>query len=366
MSLATDLSISLPDNLPAIMGSPERLDDTLQRIADLARAHQPDLSTAAGRSRIASVAHAVARSKTALDDAGKALTSDLRDKINVVDAERRRMRDFLDALKVEVRAPLTAWEAAEDARVEALKSRLGLFDRPAVDGTSASLSRLAAEIEAIAIDDTWQEFTAAAGKAKDEALRRLRSDLATAQAAEEAARREELRLAEERAELERLRAEKAAREKADREAAEARAAADRQAAAEKAEAERIARIEREKAVAMERAAREAKEAAERAAAERVAAAEKSAREAAEAAQAAKEREARAIEAERQRAAEEHRREEAARARREQDEQLRAKARLEIAAAAFSIISSAPNHEAAAASIADAILGGVFPRVEVRI
>ena len=50
----------------------------------------------------------------------------------------------------------------------------------------------------------------------------------------------------------------------------------------------------------------------------------------------------------------------------QDEQLRAKARLEIAAAAFSIISSAPNHEAAAASIADAILGGVFPRVEVRI
>jgi hypothetical protein len=84
----------------------------LKAIRDEAtRGFQPDLGTEKGRKDIASRAFKVARSKTYLDDLGKAEVARLKDLPRQVDAARKELRDGLDALRDEIREPLTEWEA---------------------------------------------------------------------------------------------------------------------------------------------------------------------------------------------------------------------------------------------------------------
>ena len=78
----------------------------------------PDASTAKGRKEIISMAAKVAKSKVALDDMGKSLVAELKEKPKLIDAERKRMRDMLDLWRDETRKPVTDWEA-EQARIEA-------------------------------------------------------------------------------------------------------------------------------------------------------------------------------------------------------------------------------------------------------
>ncbi|MGC6958475.1 hypothetical protein ACP0JK_26485 [Pseudomonas aeruginosa] len=223
----------------------------------------PDVSTRKGREAIASIAYKVARSKTALDNAGKELVAELKEVPKKIDAERKRMRDLLDAWQADVRRPLTEWEEAEAARVErhtdainhmkSLTVGLESFD-------SASVSNRIAEAEAFVIDDSWEEFEAEAHRVKAASLATLREALA---------KRE--RYEAEQAELELLRAEAAAREQKEREERIAREAAE----AERLAAERRAQEEREAAARRET---EAKAAAERRELELRLAAEKAERE----------------------------------------------------------------------------------------
>ena len=139
------------------------IDAILARVETDARAVHADATTSKGRDVIRAIAFKVARSKTALDDAGKKLNEDARTQINAVDAERRKVRDRLDALRDEVRAPLTKWEADEADRVQRLKDRL---DRVRLAHTmlpeyapAEQIGALLGRVEGIAIDDTWAEFT---------------------------------------------------------------------------------------------------------------------------------------------------------------------------------------------------------------
>lgn len=94
------------------------LDPLLERITAAVNEFDPDVTTPAGRKEIASLARKVASSKTFLDNAGKDLVSNWKDKSKKVDAERKRMRDYLDDLKEKARKPLTEWEVVEKARLE--------------------------------------------------------------------------------------------------------------------------------------------------------------------------------------------------------------------------------------------------------
>ena len=354
---STALVLPEPTSLAALFQKPDQIDDLISRIEAEVRAHVPDLSTKKGRDAIASLAHKVARSKTALDNAGKDLNADLRSKIEVVDAERRKIRDRFDALKAEARKPLDDWEAAEDARLEALKARLDrLTNASPAEDTSDAVAALITRAEATMIDDTWAEYLPLAAKAKDATLIRLRAQLAATMQREDEA-----------AELARLRAEAAAREEADRQRRDAEEAEARRVAAEKAEAERAAQIEREKQEAAARAAAEAEsrakaeadrlaqEAADREAAlarEKAEAEERHARELAQ----AKAREEAAAQAERDRIEAERKAEADARAKREADQAHRARIQSEIATALEA-------YEAAGAlAMADAIIGGAIPHV----
>ena len=251
-----------PDLAPSIYVE-NGLDKFLEQIREGVN-EVPDLSTAKGRARIASLAAQVSRSKTAVEKPGRDYLKRLKEQPKVVEAELRRFVTECDQLRDEVRRPLTEWEDAEKSRTEALQQRLvdlrSLADVTDTAGNylpSADIQARIQEAKSVVLDECWQERTAEAGVAKDSTIQQLAASLAVAQKREhEAAELERLRKeAEEKARLER---EEAIR----REAAE-QARRDAEAKAQ-AEIDAAVRREAEARAATERTEREAKAAAEKA------------------------------------------------------------------------------------------------------
>lgn len=290
------------------------LDDLLARIRAEAVTLVPNVKTVAGRKEIASIAYKVSRSKTAIDEAGKALVADLKKQTGDIDSARKKARDTLDALRDEVRKPLTDWEE-EQARIE--RERVEAEERARAEAEAARLAEIARKEEEI--------------RAREEAVR----------AAEEAERQ-------------RVAAEQAERERVEREArlqAEAAENAKREATAA------VERAEREAREATERAAREAAEAEQRA----KDAAERAEREKAEAVAAAERRaqeEADRAERERQAKADAQRRADEARA-------ADVEHRRSINRAAMAALIAQGISEDDAATVITAIVQGKVPAVAIR-
>lgn len=265
MSANTELAVVPPQETALAVYSAEKgLEPWLQVIRSKIDGFTPDISTRKGREAIASMAYAVARSKTALDDVGKKLVADLKEVPKKIDAERKRVRDTLEAWQEEVRRPLNEWQAIEDARVDKHNSAIEKIRLTAIDLdgiTAEDLTDRVAQLEAIALGDGWEEFEAEAARAKDKALVILRAAL-TARRQYEA----------DQAELARRRAEDELREQQEREARIAREAEERalREAEQRAQAERAAAARREQELidnaanakrAAEQAARDAEAAA---------------------------------------------------------------------------------------------------------
>lgn len=113
--MANDLLPIESVNALELFSSSSNMQVMLDKITEMAGTLSPDTSTAAGRKEIASVAYAVARSKTTIDDAGKTLVAEWKKRSGEVDAVRKQARDYLDDLRDKTRAPLTEWEAVEEA-----------------------------------------------------------------------------------------------------------------------------------------------------------------------------------------------------------------------------------------------------------
>jgi colicin import membrane protein len=222
----------------AVYSKPSGLEPWLEKIRAEVTGHVPDLKTKKGRETIASLAFKVRKVKTALDGMGKQLVDDLKDVPKRIDAERKRMRDTLDALADDVRRPLTEWEQAEEDRVQRHKDALEGITTLVVNcgESSESLRAAIAAVESIVIAPEWEEFEAEAARAKDKALSGLRDRLAVRE-----------KYDAEQAELARLRAVEAAREQKEREERIAREAAEQaqREAEARAQAEREAVIRRE-------------------------------------------------------------------------------------------------------------------------
>lgn len=262
-----------PDLAPSIYVE-NGLDKFLEQIREGVK-EVPDLSTAKGRARIASLAAQVSRSKTAVEKPGRDYLKRLKEQPKVVEAELRRFVTECDQLRDEVRRPLTEWEDAEKARSEALQQRLvdlralaEVLDTAGNYLPSTDIQSRIQEAKSVVLDESWQERAAEAGVAKDSTIQHLEASLVVAQKREhEAAELERLRKeTEEKARLEReeaIRREAAEQAKRDAEAkaqAEIDAAARREAEAKAA----TERAEREKIEAQQKAEREAKAAAEKA------------------------------------------------------------------------------------------------------
>jgi hypothetical protein len=233
------------------------IDSLLDRLERDVRAVRTDISTRDGRAAISSLAFKVSRSKTALDELGKNLVADWKARSALVDADRRRMRERLDALRDEVRKPLTEWEDAEKSRINcheiALSGIQALVRFDVLEPHPEDVQRRLDQFEEMSKSPReWHEF---AKRANETCTQVHASLIASLDAA--------LRRNAERAELARLRSEaekQAQRERDERLQHEAAEAARKQAEAVAAEAARVtaareaaerARINRERVAAEE-------------------------------------------------------------------------------------------------------------------
>ncbi|HBW9804395.1 TolA protein [Klebsiella pneumoniae] len=237
MSEIMDLVVIEKKNAMAVFTNNDQLDPLIEAIEKEARSLVPDVTTKKGRDAIASMAHKVARSKTYIDNAGKDLVAELKALPKQIDESRRVVRERLDALKDEVRRPLTEWEA-EQERIKAEEAMLALH------------------VEALAMNEDFDRQLAARIES-DHEMALLMNDAFDREQAEKKAEAERQRIAREE-EIKRLAEEKAKREAAEQAQREIDAAAAR---------------EREAILAKERAEREQREAAERAEREKQAAVE---------------------------------------------------------------------------------------------
>ena len=404
-------------NLALVFTGDGGVDAILTKIETDARALAADLdiSTEKGRKEIASLARTkIARSKTALIDAGKKLTEDWRKQTAAVNADCRIIEARLDALRDEIRAPLTAWEQAEKDRVAAHDRAITDIEALAsgLEGLTAEQIRERLKAPPLTEARNWQEFQQRAsrtilstGAILKVALRdaEQRAAEAAERAAREAQEAEERRLAaldaqrireeqiaahaaekarqeaEAKAEMERLAAH--AKAEADRRAAEAKAEAERQAIEarareEREELERKAEAERLRSEQREKDARDAQVRAEAAAkkaeADRIAAEERAERERQAAAAAQQKREAEAaaraeaekaaaIEAERARAAAAAEAERAEAERRAANVAHRKRINNAVLAA---LVEHAGLSDAAGKAAIEAIARGLIPNVSI--
>lgn len=249
MSEIMDLVVIEKKNAMAVFTNNDQLDPLIEAIEKEARSLVPDVTTKKGRDAIASMAHKVARSKTYIDNAGKDLVAELKALPKQIDESRRVVRERLDALKDEVRRPLTEWEA-EQERIKAEEAMNALH------------------VEALAMNEDFDRHLAARIES-DHEMALLMNDAFDREQADKAAEAERQRIAHEE-EIKRLAAAAAAREVEQRAQREREEAAHREAVlkaqAEQAERDRIAaeqKAEADKKAAVEAERRKAQEEADR-------------------------------------------------------------------------------------------------------
>ncbi|ELZ4048437.1 hypothetical protein UL603_001324 [Yersinia enterocolitica] len=213
----------------------------------------PDVTTAKGRARIASLAASASRSKAAIEKPGREYLRHLKEQPKIIEAELRRFVIECDEIRDETRRPLTEWEAEQERlklEAEAKKKAEELAAEIEVAHEMALLMNDAFDRDAKAKADEFErlrkaheEFIAqqAAEKAKREVEEKAKRDI---EAAEQ--RERDAKLAQERAEQ----AAKDAAAKAERDAKEQSDRAEREKqeaiAAEKLKAQQEAeRVQRE-------------------------------------------------------------------------------------------------------------------------
>lgn len=169
--------VALPENGFSLEAFTEKggLDPWLEQIAARVEEFEGDASTEKGRKAILSFAYKITRSKTALDAEGKKLVDRYKEIPRKIDAERRRMRETLDAMVADVQMPVTIWRANEEARVERLEE--GLQEILEMADTSNCGSEEIAErikrLEQVTVGEEWQEFQHQANLAKSSTMSRL-------------------------------------------------------------------------------------------------------------------------------------------------------------------------------------------------
>ncbi|CAN1741606.1 IgA-specific serine endopeptidase autotransporter [Klebsiella pneumoniae] len=257
MSEIMDLVVIEKKNAMAVFTNNDQLDPLIEAIEKEARSLVPDVTTKKGRDAIASMAHKVARSKTYIDNAGKDLVAELKALPKQIDESRRVVRERLDALKDEVRRPLTEWEE-EQERIKA-EETMNALHAEALAMNEEFDRQLAARIEsdhemALLMNDAFDREQAEK-KAEAERQRIVREEEIKRQAEAKAMREAEER---HRAEL-----EAAARREAEERAAKERAERGRIEGIQRAESEKQAAVEAERRKAQEEADRIRREAEQR-------------------------------------------------------------------------------------------------------
>lgn len=218
------------------------ISELIDRIEAEVSTFVPDVSTAKTRAEIKSLAYKVTRSKAPIDEARKALTEGWRSQTDKVNEHWKGVEARLNTLRDKVAKPLKDWEAKDERRRAAHQERLNLFakDRTAFDMPASDIQSVIDAVEAIDVENGWEEFAPTAVLAKGDALTHHRANLQTATIREDQAK-----------EIAKLRAEKAEREAAE---AAKRAAREEQARKDQEAQDRIQQEELERQLKADEAA----------------------------------------------------------------------------------------------------------------
>lgn len=215
-----------------------------------------DMSVKKNQAAVRSLAAAIPRRKTQLDNWGKELVEPLKAQAKKVDAVRKLIREELDSLRDDVRKPLTEWENAEKERIashQEMIERIGaLANAGDQELSSDDLDHRLFELDGFIFGTgLWEEFEEEAVDAHKTATTKLKAMLETrkkyeAEQAELAVLREAA-LKREQEDRERRIAEEAAQKaEADAKAKYEREQHQAQLESERRERERLEAIEREK------------------------------------------------------------------------------------------------------------------------
>ncbi|PBI79647.1 hypothetical protein A9993_07795 [Rahnella victoriana] len=249
MSETTELSVIeiKPEQAPALYVA-NGLDGFLDQIRSSVN-EVPDLTTAKGRARIASLSASVSRSKTAIEKPGRELLKKIKEQPKIIEAELRRFITECDTLRDKVRLPLTEWEA-EQEKLAAEKQMQEWHEQALADNEAfdqARIERFEADHELALLMNTQHDREVADAKAEAERQRIAHEEELKRQAVEQAQREADEKIQRERE-------------------ASAKREADLKAQAELAERERLGAIkqaEEDKRNAEIRRQNEIAEAAER-------------------------------------------------------------------------------------------------------
>lgn len=169
-----------PEQYPALYVS-GGLDPYYQLVRNQVLSEVPDLNTKAGIARVKSLARIVSESKAAIEKPGRNYLKQLKEIPKVIEAELRDWNQKMDALRDEVRQPVTELEENEKARIAALGYRIAdiqaLGAKATTESPSAEIKLWIGELEAIAIDATWDEYQERAQLAKEAAKVKLEAFL---------------------------------------------------------------------------------------------------------------------------------------------------------------------------------------------
>lgn len=222
---------------PLAVFKENKVDDFLKRVAEEVIAFKKirDMSTPKGRSEIKSFSFKIAQTKAPLDKAGLNLTEEARSKINLINAERKRVKEALQAFQDDVRQPLTDYENKEEARIAEKQDRIFKMEdfRNRIIDSSKMANDLMIDLSAMYNGGekfNWEEFEHKA-KTIYEDVNLMLAD-----------KREILKKREsEQAELEKLRKEKAERDQKDRDEQLIKEAEEKIKREEREKAERVAK-----------------------------------------------------------------------------------------------------------------------------
>jgi len=184
------------------------IDPLLKSIKEEVDKFVPDMTSEKGRAEIKSMARKVSRSKTYLEEKALELTEEWAKKKKVVDVSRAKFKKELDALRDEVRRPVTEWENAEKDRVtkyaqllENLKNRDFLLHSTDFLSNIDMLKKRADALDILIVEDDAREFKVAVIEAINNRKIFIRDELSKQE-----------KLQEEKIELDQLREEKRLRD----------------------------------------------------------------------------------------------------------------------------------------------------------
>lgn len=274
--------IKLEEINPLALFQENGLDPLLEKITEEVKLFVPDISTAAGRKEITAMCTKITKSRDLIEEAGKGLVKDWKAKSKIVDTERKRSKDHLNALKVKVRESLTAHELAEKEReksiLEAIEHLQALGARSkSISVTANDLTNTLEELRKFCNDFDFMEFDGGAEVHFNDSVNFLierRSSLKQEEEKERIALEEKQRLEEENRKLkeeasqreakerdEKLKRDAVENERKNQEDKRIKDAADSKARIEKAEKDQEEANERA-ANAIKKLEQEKKEAAE--------------------------------------------------------------------------------------------------------